>query len=258
MKKIIFTFLLFCTIGLIFLKYDFFKKTGRIILLNGPSTAGKSSLKKALQQKLSTPYLNLGIDTLFIGVLPERFVTGPAEPHDIDHAEIMAGAVSFDNKGNRIFTLTIGEQGDKIIYGMHRAIAAYAKEGNNCIVDYITYKDEWIENLCDQLKELTVYTVGIDLPLETLEEREQNRNIPAIIGHARSHWKSVHTLFKKKNGYDLILNDEKLSPHQAAQQILDHMNKDPHPKGFLNLSKKDSFSKILQQIKSKITTSIKR
>jgi chloramphenicol 3-O phosphotransferase len=46
--------------------------SGRIILLNGTSSSGKSSVARALQEVLSEPYLHLGIDT-FIAMLPSRY-----------------------------------------------------------------------------------------------------------------------------------------------------------------------------------------
>ena len=49
---------------------------GTIILLNGVSSVGKTSLQKALQESMEDPYLTFGIDKLLIGTLPERDFTG--------------------------------------------------------------------------------------------------------------------------------------------------------------------------------------
>ena len=46
---------------------------GSIILLNGTSSAGKSTLAKAVQDVMDAPYLHLGID-LFFDALPQRYV----------------------------------------------------------------------------------------------------------------------------------------------------------------------------------------
>ncbi len=210
---------------------------GIIILINGPSTSGKSSLKKELQKLYPTPYLNLGIDTLFVGVLPERFVTGPKLDHDIDHANVMEGKVSHDAEGHRLFTLNIGNTGNKVIKGMHQSIAAYAKTGNNCIVDYILYQDEWLTDLCTQLKNYKVYTIGIDAPLKILEAREKSRGFTFVEGHVRSHHESVHTLFKQHHGYDLIVNTHELSAQEAAKTIYHFIASTKSPLGFQRLCK---------------------
>ncbi len=223
-------------------------KPGIIILINGPSTSGKSSLKKELQKLYPTPYLNLGIDTLFVGVLPERFVTGPKLDHDIDHAEVMEGRVSHDAQGHRLFTLHIGNVGNDVIHGMHQSIAAYAKTGNDCIVDYILYQDAWLTDLCTVLKNYTIYTIGIDAPLEILEAREKSRGFTFVEGHVRSHHESVHRLFKQHNGYDLIVNTHELSAKEGAQKIYDYIASTKDPKGFKTVSNRFASSWITQSI----------
>ena len=47
-----------------------------IIILNGTSSAGKSTLAKALQAKLDTPYLHAGIDN-YIFMLPKQSLNPP-------------------------------------------------------------------------------------------------------------------------------------------------------------------------------------
>ena len=46
---------------------------GRIIFLNGTSSSGKSSIAKALQNLLETPFLHVSADD-FLSMLPERFI----------------------------------------------------------------------------------------------------------------------------------------------------------------------------------------
>mgnify|MGYP003342011459 CR=1 FL=1 len=43
----------------------------QIIYLNGPSSSGKTSLVKALQDKLSQPFLHVGVDKI-IGMMPAK------------------------------------------------------------------------------------------------------------------------------------------------------------------------------------------
>ena len=48
-----------------------------LILLDGTSSAGKTTLAKAVQDALPTPYLLLGIDTV-VFALPRRYVNESA------------------------------------------------------------------------------------------------------------------------------------------------------------------------------------
>jgi energy-coupling factor transporter ATP-binding protein EcfA2 len=54
---------------------------GKIVILNGASSSGKTTLLKLLQERLEQPYLNAGIDK-FIWMLPERWlVFWPPAPY---------------------------------------------------------------------------------------------------------------------------------------------------------------------------------
>ena len=137
--------------------------SGMVIILNGPSSVGKSSIIKAFQAKQSEAWLSIGIDNFFVGVLPPKFYLESTSEH---HA-VMRGIASEDKEG-KLFTLEVGPEGQKVIRGMHRAIAAYAQAGNNVIVDYIKYEQDWIKDLTDALHGVRVVwgwgyrIVGID------------------------------------------------------------------------------------------------
>ena len=125
----------------------------------------------------------------------------------------------------------MGPAGDKVISGMHYAIAAYANRGNNEVVDYILYKPEWLPDLVQALKNNKVYLIGIRAPLSILEEREKRRGTSPV-GHARSHYDQVHKGFV----YDFELDVSDLSPAESAKLILDFVKKHPNPTALNQLS----------------------
>lgn len=45
----------------------------QIIYINGPSSSGKTTLAKALQQVFDQPFLHIGIDRV-IGMMPVKFI----------------------------------------------------------------------------------------------------------------------------------------------------------------------------------------
>lgn len=165
-------------------------KYGTVIILNGPSVAGKSSIQKAFQHTMM-PHLwaKVGIDSLFDGAFPE------ITPENISYwqSENLMRWIetTHDEKNNNIITLFTGHEGDTIAYAMNSAIAAYAKEGCNVIVDYIAYKQEWVDDLTKKLKNIKVIWVKVDISLATLEQREIARGTSPS-GHARSHYNTVH------------------------------------------------------------------
>lgn len=196
---------------------------GTVIILNGTSGVGKSSIQKKLQELFEEPYLKVGIDNFFVGILPEKYLTGTAtHPEQIWES---SKSVTADDKP--IFELTFGPDGRKIISGMHQAIAAYARTGNNVIVDYILYDPAWLAELVTALKDARVYFIGIHASLDVIEQREKDR-ATSPQGHARSIYDTVHTGCT----YDLFIDTTAISIDQAATQIKEFIKKNPTPQAF--------------------------
>lgn len=189
------------------------KQSGIVIVLNGPSASGKSSIQKEFQ-KLMLPnlWIKLGIDNLFDAPMPEITL------ENIDYwqakNQIRWVENSKDQNNNTIITLFTGEQGEKVAYAMNSAIAAYAQSGCNIIVDYIAYKPEWLSDLRKKLKGTKTIYVAVKIPLEILELREKSRGTSPA-GHARSHYYSVYG----DGHYDLIVDSHNMSAFEIAQKL---------------------------------------
>lgn len=189
------------------------QKTGTVIILNGPSASGKSSIQKEFQTlMMPNLWIKHGIDNLFDKPMPD--ITLENLEYWQSENTIRWVTMSKDSDGNPIMTLLTGNQGDKVAYGMNSAIAAYAQNGCNIIVDYIAYKKEWLDDLQKKLNNIKTVRVKVAIPLNTLEQREVNRNTSPK-GHARSHY---HTVYWNLN-YDLEVNSEKDSAYTIAHQI---------------------------------------
>ncbi len=181
---------------------------GTVIILNGPSSVGKSSIIKAFQSQQKTPWLETGIDHLYVGVIPPHWLDGKPEHHSM-----MSIKTTADQEG-KIVSAVFGPEGQKVIKGMHHAIATYAHTGNNVIVDYIKYEPEWLEDLQDALSDVKTLWVKVTAPLDVIIKREKKRGTSPE-GHARSHYHTVH----ENMPYNLTVNTDKLTPDESAQKI---------------------------------------
>lgn len=189
------------------------KPSGTVIILNGPSTAGKSSIQKEFQSlMMPNLWIKLGIDNLFDKPMPDITLDNLA--YWQNENPIRWCTQTIDEQNNPLMTLFTGDQGDQVAYGMNSAIAAYAAAGCNIIVDYIGYKKEWIEDLQNKLKNIKTAWVKVCIPLETLEAREVAR-ATSPKGHARSHYNTVHWDIN----YDFEINSEQQSAVEIAQTI---------------------------------------
>lgn len=98
--------------------------------------------------------------------------------------------------------------------GMHRAIAALAKTGNNVVADHVLLDRHWLSDCLDAFEKLDVVFVGVMCPIEVLEAREKERR-DRTLGQARGQAGIIH----QNCIYDLEVDTSKLSTEACAQQI---------------------------------------
>jgi len=159
---------------------------GKIILLNGASSSGKSSLARAVQARASLPFWHYSIDHLRAGgVLPSE--------------RIDAGDFSWATMREAFFE------------GFHRSIAAFAQAGNHLLVEHIIEERRWMDRLLLLLGAHDVYFVGLHCPLDELERREARRG-DRRLGDARADHAVTHTF----GAYDLELESTRPVDEQAT------------------------------------------
>jgi chloramphenicol 3-O phosphotransferase len=208
--------------------------SGYVIILNGPSVAGKSSIQRALQDQFAEPHLAMGLDSLLCALMPQRYFTSTPP----DRKAVMWADPEVDSDGNPLFKLHFGPVGRRALSGMHQAIAAYAQAGNFAIVDYILYEPEFLDELCDVLRDVKAYFIGVRIDLALLEERERQRGTSPR-GHARSHYETVHA----HSGYDFEVDTSRASAVECAQAIAAFVRATPNPIAFDILRRRRSSSK---------------
>jgi lactoylglutathione lyase len=120
----------------------------------------------------------------------------------------------FPARGGDPVRIEFGESGHRLIRGMHRALAALAVAGNDVIVGHVLLYEEWKRDLVQALKGVPVCLVGVDCPIEVLEERERRRG-DAVVGQARAHYEAVHTNLD----YDIRIDTSETEPRAAAETI---------------------------------------
>ncbi len=196
--------------------------SGTIIILNGPSSVGKSSIQKKVQELFSQPYLRMGLDDL--AFLPSRYISidGPVPPAD---QGIWLATTQEDD--HQIVTIHYGDVAQRMMKGIHRTFAAFAVAGNNIVVDYILYDPAWLADLISVLKPFKVYFIGVNAPLSVIEEREKQRG-NRLSGHSRSHYDTVH----KGLVYDLEIDSSELTPEESALVIKKFIEECPNPQAF--------------------------
>ncbi len=184
-----------------------------IIILNGASSSGKSSIAKELQSILPDNYLHLGIDT-FIEMMPKRTINlaDPDVPSDGFYWQTEAA------ENSPALRIKSGEYGVQVNHAYHTTVKHLADLGLKVIVDDVmnggNEQQSWLETL-DDTKSLFVAVMCSDIELRNRENLRTDR----INGSALEQNHRVH------NGvsYDFQVNTTNCSPQKCAQEIASHI-----------------------------------
>ncbi|MGP0111192.1 MAG: chloramphenicol phosphotransferase CPT family protein [Acidimicrobiales bacterium] len=175
---------------------------GRVMILNGGSSAGKTTLGRGLQSALSDTWLLLGID-LLIWTLPPRMV------NDAKGLTVHEGVIV---RGDLFMSLYAGFQS---------AVATLARSGVNVLLDDLT-----LDGIADQqrwsdaLQGLDVLWVGVRCAPPIAAERESRRQ-SRLPGIARHQAESVHVGVR----YDVEVDTGVLDLRESMSLIAESMGR---------------------------------
>ena len=156
-----------------------------IIMLSGTTSSGKTTLSRALQHRLTRP------KRLFLHIEADRFV--PQVPADIAPG-----------------------QSSPMSRALHRAIAAFAEQGFDLIVDGILPygRSDDIADALSVFRRYRLCHVGVHCSLDVLEQRERRRP-QREPGWARQQFQDLHA----GAVYDVEVDTTAASPEDNAERV---------------------------------------
>ena len=157
----------------------------QVILLNGPSSSGKSTLAEALRELLS----NKGYGRVEIVSIDDFMKISPTET---------------------IYEDDVFEIADD----MCERASELLKAGISVIIDHVITSERIFEQLTENLSSYPIRSVRVTCPLKILRSRELARG-DRCVGSAEA---SAEYLFPKE-GYDLVADTGTKSPAENALQI---------------------------------------
>mgnify|MGYP004556033281 CR=1 FL=1 len=157
----------------------------KVILLNGASSSGKStlaeSLKKYMKDSKKEEYSIISIDD-FLNMTVDQ----PIYEDDVFEISQSLCQKALDS----------------------------LKSGHGVIVDHVITSERIYKQLTEAWKEYAIITVQVTCPLNELEKREKKRK-DRCIGSAKASWEYLYP----QKGYDLTVNTLELSPKECAKKI---------------------------------------
>jgi chloramphenicol 3-O phosphotransferase len=182
-----------------------------VIVLNGPSSTGKSTLATALQRRLTAEgrcWFVYAMDDYFAKV-PFAWVT--AGTHVGEHAD--EGVVLEIVDGE--FRMRLGPIGRQVLAAWRGAVGAAARAGLNVIADDVVLTDEEWRGWQAELAGVDAHWVRVHVDLDVLEERERARG-DRMPGQARSQYDAAY----RYPTYDATVDTGRLAADDAAAAVL--------------------------------------
>jgi len=176
-----------------------------VIMLNGTTSCGKTSISWALANLSSKPMLMTGCDKCWAMIPRSRLA---------DWFEFVPGK---DEEGKETaHWIPTPQLGQRLYDAAPKIARLLVEQGFNVIVDEVLLDNRALQLYLNELKGVPVYLVGVHCSLRTLEEREKLR-CDRPIGLARRQLPLVHNFVPN---YDFEISTEHKEPSDCAKEIL--------------------------------------
>jgi chloramphenicol 3-O phosphotransferase len=183
---------------------------GQVVVLNGTSSSGKTSIANAFQELRSQAgdlWLVIGLDD-FLAKLPGRWVEVGAWV-----GSLAEDGVRLEREGDQA-NFHIGEHARRLMHAYRRTVREIARAGINVVVDEVALQeDEW-HDWCAALDGLDAAWIAVRCDVDVASQREAARGDRAP-GLVRGQADVVHQF----PDYDLELDTTKQPVDLVARQL---------------------------------------
>lgn len=170
-----------------------------LILLNGPSSAGKTAIARELQRVAPMPLVHVQVDS-FTRMLPPSALA-------------------------RCLKEVTGEYATGVVHAFHASLRALVDSGLSVIADHVIGEDRtWVRDLAEMSGGIRVICVGVQCDLRVLldrERRRRDRDRHAEVAARQHH--SIHAGFH----YDVEVDTTHWSADKCAERILEVVRQGP-------------------------------
>lgn len=174
---------------------------GAIIVLNGTSSSGKTSLAKALQLKSELPVHHVQLDA-FRDMEPPGYWDGWEQREEASAQRMMSALCG----------------------AMYAAVLQYSCHGQQVVLDVALTNPHARRLLVEYLQGWPVYLVGVHCSAQELERRERARGDRSI-GLAASQMDWLH----RRMRYDVQIDTTDRKPEELAVELLASLANSPTP-----------------------------
>jgi chloramphenicol 3-O phosphotransferase len=188
-----------------------------VIVLNGASSTGKTTLAAALQEVLTESWLVFGIDTL-ISALPlalleihdDAIIGARPRAHDVRD-----GGISFDAQGE----IAVGSEFRRLEAAWLHGLSRIAESGVRLILDEVFLDGGRSQDRVRQAFDgRRVVWVAVTCDVDVATQRERDRG-DRVVGASAKQSRRVH----EGVHYDLVVDTTSTDSYDIARQIAHHV-----------------------------------
>jgi len=186
------------------------RRFGRVVILNGTSSSGKSSLAERFRDDraaLGEPWIIVGLDD-YLAKLPVEWFAG-----DGFRGPFSDAGVRFEESPDGT-AVRLGDFGQRLVAAYRRAVAACATSGLDVLVDEVAFEPDAVDDWHDALRGLRVTWVAVRCDVTVAEAREQARG-DRIPGLVRAQDRIVHL----RAPYDGEVDSTDTTVEELARQL---------------------------------------
>jgi len=191
-----------------------------VILLNGCSSAGKTTLAVALQNQLKEPYQHVALDQFRDG-MPGRVrgLNSPAGDPGASGLNVVPGKLN----GEWVTHIQFGDYGERVLAAMRRTVASLTELGCNVIVDDLLFERAYLDDYVQVLDPNKTWFIGVKCSLDVVHQREALRP-GRFPGTAVSHYEQVHA---HGAAYDLEVDTSDAKATDLSYAIIARLQRPP-------------------------------
>ncbi|MHC9296624.1 chloramphenicol phosphotransferase CPT family protein [Mycobacterium sp. LTG2003] len=179
-----------------------FASPGQVVLLNGVSSSGKSTIARQLLADFESPWFHMAVD--------------------------MFGAMRAEQRTYECSPTDLREVLRRTRAGFHRAVAGMARAGNNIVMDHVLSEPWRLRDLLTVMAGIDVVLVGVHCAVADAHEREGRRGDRSL-GTAIGQIATVHA----HRLYDVEVDTSADSVESCSAQIRAYLRHPaPHARAF--------------------------
>jgi chloramphenicol 3-O phosphotransferase len=192
-----------------------------IILLNGTSSSGKTTIARIMQDKYEGILLLYGVDTMVQLPFPAKCDLPPYNEQGIK-------VIDTGTAGQPYLKLVVSPYMYPVYSTAVRFYKMLSEQGYDIIIDELLFDDNRIKPYFEILKGEKLYFIGIKPDKEVVIRREKERG-DRMPGLAAGLYDEVYNPAFK---YDIIIDSGNLIPDESADKILAYIKNNQNPQGF--------------------------